>query len=156
LYRADSSNGSYKLIADKIAASHYSDKVKEPGAKYFYKVVGVSEDGLQGEIDAAKSAMGTTLDAPNAPTDLVAMVENETVQLTWAPGDSRTLSYIVVKKTDKGFLSSETKQFENIKKTLLIDSSLHHDEEYTFSVIGVDKNGIKSAPSASIQVKLKD
>ncbi|MBU1643063.1 fibronectin type III domain-containing protein, partial [bacterium] len=103
-----------------------------------------------------QAAMGTTLDAPSAPTNLKAMVENETVQLTWAPGDSRTLSYIVIKKTDTGLLSSETQQFNNIKKTLIIDSSLQQGEEYTFSVIGVDKYGIKSAPSASVQVKLKD
>jgi fibronectin type 3 domain-containing protein len=100
--------------------------------------------------------MGTTLDAPNAPTELKAMVENETVQLTWAPGDSRTRSYIVIKKTKTGLLSSETQQFDNIKKTLMIDSSLQQGGEYTFTVTGVDKYGIRSAPSASVQVKLKD
>jgi fibronectin type 3 domain-containing protein len=156
LYRATSSNGNYKLIADKLTATHYSDKIKEPGKRYFYKVSGVSEDGLESDIETLQAAMGTTLDAPSAPTNLKAMVENETVQLTWAPGDSRTLSYIVIKKTDTGLLSSETQQFNNIKKTLIIDSSLQQGEEYTFSVIGVDKYGIKSAPSASVQVKLKD
>ena len=156
LYRATSGKGRYKLIADKLTATHYSDKVKEPGKSYFYKVAGVSEDGLQSDIETVQGAMGTTLDAPSAPTNLKAMVENQTVQLTWTPGDSRTLSYIVIKTTDKGFLSSETQQFNNIKKTLMIDSSLQQGEEYTFTVIGVDKNGIRSAPSVSVKVKLED
>jgi hypothetical protein len=38
----------------------------------------------------------------------------------------------------------------------MIDSSLKPDETYTFSVVGVDKNGIASAPSNSVQVKLED
>ncbi len=156
LYRATRDNGRYKLIADKLRSESFIDKIGEPGQKYFYKVVAVSKDGLAGELNAAQTAMGTTLDAPKAPTDLVAMVENATVQLTWKAGDSRTISYIVTKKTEKGLLSSETKQFKNIKKTLMIDSSLKPDEAYTFSVVGVDKNGIASAPSNSVEVKLED
>ena len=156
LYRATSSKGYYKLIADKLSTSNYSDKIKEPGKSYFYKVAGVSEDGLESDIEALQAAMGTTLEAPSAPTALKAMVENETVQLTWTPGDSRTLSYIVIKTTDKGFLSSETQEFKNIKKPLIIDSSLQQGEAYTFTVIGMDKYGIRSAPSATVQVKLKD
>lgn len=156
LYRATRGNGHYALIADKLRSGSFIDKIGEPGQKYYYKVVAVSKDGLAGELNAAKKAMGTTLDAPKAPTNLVAMVENATVQLTWKAGDSRTVSYIVTKETDKGFMSSETKQFKNIKKTLMIDSSLKPDEAYTFSVVGVDKNGIASTPSNSVQVKLED
>ncbi|WP_345977473.1 hypothetical protein [Sulfurimonas sp. HSL3-7] len=156
LYRATRSKGRYTLIADQLKSGSFIDKIEEPGQKYFYKVVAVSVDGLAGELNAAQTAMGTTLDAPKAPTDLVAMVENATVQLTWKAGDSRTISYIVTKETDKGFLSSETKQFKNIKKTLMIDSSLKPEETYTFSVVGVDKNGIASTPSNSVEVKLED
>ena len=66
------------------------------------------------------------------------------------------MEYNVTKEISKGFLSSETKVFKNIKKTLMIDSSLKHGEEYTFSVVSVDKNGLKSAPSNSVVVKLED
>jgi len=156
LYRATSSNGRYSEIADKIMTTRYSDRISEPSQQYYYKVVAVSPDGLAGEPDAANSALGTTIDAPNAPKELVAMIENSTVQLTWAPSDSRTIAYVVIKKSDKGFFSSETKEFTNIKKTLMIDSSLKKGEDYSFSVIGVDKNGIRSAPSNSVNVKLED
>ena len=155
LYRASRSNGRYRAIADRLKTASYRDKA-EASKQYFYKAVVVSEDGLEGELDAAPSAMGTTLDAPKAPTGLTAMIENATVQLTWRAGDSRTRSYIVTKKTKSGFLSSETKQFKNITKTLMIDSSLKADETYTFTVVGVDENGIESAPSNSVEVKLKD
>jgi len=156
LYRAESKTGRYSLVADQLKTTHYSDKVEGAGEKYFYKVLAVSIDGLAGELDEAPSTMGSTLDAPNAPTELVAMVENATVQLTWRSTDERIVSYIVIKETEKGLFSTETKEFKNIRKRLMIDSSLKPDEEYTFRVVGVDKNGIRSAPSNSVHVKLED
>lgn len=156
IYRATSETGRYKLVADKLNTMRYNDKVSKPSQQYFYKVIGVNKDNLGGELKAVKPALGTTIDAPRGPQNLVAMVENATVQLTWTSTDKRTVSYIVTKEISKGFMSSETKVFKNIKKTLMIDSSLKHGEEYTFSVVSVDKNGIKSAPSNSVTVKLED
>jgi len=156
VYRATSQTGSYKLIVKNIKTTSYKDKVSKPSQKYFYKVVAVSKDGLSGNLKEVTPAMGTTIDAPRGPSNLVAMVQNATVQLTWKSSDARVVSYIMTKETSKGFISSETKQFKNIKKTLMIDSSLKHGESYTFSVVSVDKNGIKSAPSNSVHVKLED
>ncbi len=156
VYRAASENGRYRLVADKVKTMHYSDMISETSQHYFYKVVGVNKDGLDGYLEVAKAASGTTIDAPKGPTNLVAMVENATVQLTWNAAGDRTVSYIVIKETSKGFLSSESKEFKNIKKTLMIDSSLKEDEAYTFNVVSVDKNGIRSAPSNSVKVKLED
>jgi len=156
LYRATSENGRYKLVADRLKNMQYSDKISKTSIQYFYKVIGVNRDNLGGELKAIKAAVGTTIDAPRGPKNLVAMVENATVQLTWKSTDSRTVSYIVTKEISKGFMSSETKVFKNIKKTLMIDSSLKHGEAYSFSVVSVDKNGIKSAPSNSVNVKLED
>lgn len=156
VYRATSETGRYKLVADRLKTMRYNDKVSKPSQQYFYKVIGVNKDNLGGELKAVKAAVGTTIDAPRGPKNLVAMVENATVQLTWKSTDKRTVSYIVTKEISKGFMSSETKVFKNIKKTLMIDSSLKHGEEYTFSVVSVDKNGIKSAPSNSVNVKLED
>ncbi len=156
IYRSSSKNGSYKLIATKQKGMRYKDQVAEPSKRYFYKVVGVSKDHLEGELKAVTPTVGTTLDAPRPPRNLVAMVENATVQLTWKSTDARTVSFVVIKETEKNFISSETKEFKNIKKSLMIDSSLKPGEAYTFSVVAVDKNGIRSAPSNSVHVKLED
>ena len=156
VYRASSESGRYRVVADRLNTTQYSDKVAKPSQQYFYKVIGINKDNLGGELKAVRAAAGTTIDAPRGPKNLVAMVENATVQLTWKSTDKRTVSYIVTKEISKGFLSSETKEFKNIKKTLMIDSSLKHGEEYTFSVVSVDKNGLKSAPSNSVVVKLED
>ena len=155
VFRSSSANGSYDLLADEQKGPLYRDKVTTPAQKYFYKVVGVNKEKLQGELKSTKATMGMTLNAPHAPTNLVAMVENSTVQLTWKSTDSRIVSYTVIKEVSKGFMSSETKAFKNIKKTLKIDSSLKHGEAYTFSVVGVDKHGIVSAPSNSVSVQLQ-
>ncbi len=156
VYRATSEDGRYKLLAERLNTMRYNDNVSKPGQQYYYKVISISKDNLSGELKAVKAAAGTTIDAPRGPKNLVAMVENATVQLTWKSTDSRTVSYIVTKEISRGFMSSETKIYKNIKKTLMIDSSLKHGEAYTFSVVSVDKNGIKSAPSNSVNVKLED
>jgi len=156
LYRSASKNGRYKLIADNIKSRQYRDTIKTPGKSYYYKVVAVNQDKLEGDLKTTPAVLGTTIEAPRAPKNLVAMVENATVQLTWKSTDSRIVSYIVRKEISKGFLSSETKEFKNIKKTLMIDSSLKPGESYTFTVFGVDKHGIVSAPSNSVTVKLED
>lgn len=156
VYRATSETGRYKLVADKLEKMRYNDSISKTSQQYFYKVIGISADNLGGELKAVKAATGTTIDAPRGPKNLVAMVENATVQLTWKSTDSRAVSYIVTKEISKGFMSSETKIFKNIKKTLMIDSSLKHGEAYTFSVVSVDKNGIRSAPSNSVNVNLED
>ena len=155
VYRATSEDGRYKLIGDRLKTMRYNDKVKH-GQHYYYKIIGVSKDNLGGELKAVKAAAGTTINAPRGPKNLVAMVENATVQLTWKSTDSRTVSYIMTKEISKGFMSSETKITKNIRKTLMIDSSLQYGETYIFSVVSVDKNGIKSAPSNSVTVKLED
>jgi len=156
VYRATSEDGRYKLEGDRLKTMRYNDNVSKTSQQYYYKVIGVSKDNLGGELKAVKAAAGTTIDAPRGPKNLVAMVENATVQLTWKSTDSRTVSYIVTKEISRGFMSSETKIYKNIKKTLMIDSSLKPGEAYIFSVVSVDKNGIKSAPSNSVNVKLED
>jgi len=155
LYRSTSKTGSYKLRAKNLKTMSYTDKIAKPAQTYFYKVVSVTKDGLVGSLKEVTPAMGSTLNAPRGPSNLVAMVQNATVQLTWKSSDARIVSYTVTKETSKGFMSSETKVFKNIKKRLMIDSSLKKGEEYTFSVVSVDKNGIVSAPSNSVHVKLE-
>ena len=156
VYRSTRENGSYLLIKDKLKQLTFIDKVSQPSQKYYYKVVAVSPSKLEGSLKAVQPVLGTTLDAPRAPSNLVAMIENSTVQLTWKSTDPRIVSYIVTKKTDTSLISSEIKLFKNIKKTLMIDSSLKYGKSYRFSVQGVDKNGIVSAPSNEVSFTLEE
>ena len=155
LYRSHNKNGHYTLLADKLKGTHYTDKINKPAQTYYYKVIAVDKDDLAGDLKAVQPAVGTTLDAPRAPKNLVGLVENATVQLTWKSTDARTVSFQVNKETSKNFMSSETKVFKNIKKPLMIDSSLKPGETYVFTVYAIDKNGLKSAPSNSVTIKLE-
>ena len=156
VYRATRENGTYTLVADKIKALQYTNKNLQPAQKYYYKVVAVNPSQLEGSLSMVTPVSGTTIDAPKAPENLVAMIENETVQLTWVSTDPRIVSYIMSKKENTSPLSSKKKQFKNIRKELMIDSSLKYGESYSYSVQGVDKNGIVSAPSNEVTFKLQD
>jgi fibronectin type 3 domain-containing protein len=151
LYRADDIDGSYELIA-KLYNNHFTDKIEEDGKSYFYKVSVVDKDGLESEHDKIK-VMGMTLAKPNAPAIVEAKQKGSTIELKWGESDPRTVSYMVVKKSKKGWFDETSKEYKGLKKTLFIDSNIEPDTLYTYTVYSVDKNGIVSDPSIEVQIK---
>ncbi len=151
LYRADDIDGSYELIA-KLYNNHFTDKIDEDGKTYFYKVSVIDKDGLESEHDKNK-VMGMTLPKPAAPAIVEAKRQGNTIELKWGKSDPRTVSYIVVKKSKKGWFDELTNEYKNIKKHLFVDSGIEPDTLYTYTVYSVDKNGIVSDPSIEVQIK---
>ena len=151
LYRADNIDGSYELIA-KLYNNHFTDKIDEDGKTYFYRVAVVDKDGLESEHDKS-TVMGMTLAKPNAPAIVEAKLVGNTIELKWGESDPRTTSFIVVKKSKKGWFDEVTKEYKGIKKTLFIDKNIEPDTLYTYTVYSVDKNAIVSKPSIEVQIK---
>jgi fibronectin type 3 domain-containing protein len=151
LYTADDIDGSYELIA-KLYNNHFTDKIDEDGKSYFYKVSVVDKDGLESEHDKNK-VMGMTLAKPNAPAIVEAKLQGNTIELKWGESDPRSVSYIVVKKSKKGWFDEISKEYKGLKKSLFIDSDIKPDTLYTYTVYSVDKNGIVSEPSIEVQIK---
>jgi len=151
LYRADDIDGSYELIA-KLYNPKFTDKINEDGKTYFYRVSVVDKDGLESEHEN-NTVMGMTLPKPSAPAIVEAKLVGKKIELKWGQSDSRTKSYIVIKRTKKGWFDEVKKEYKNITKTLFIDSDIKPDTLYSYTVYSVDSNGIVSKPSVEVQIK---
>jgi len=151
LYRSEDVDGSYDLIA-KLYNNHFEDKIDEDGKVYFYRVSVIDKDGLESEHEK-QTIMGSTLVKPNAPAIVEARLLGRRIELKWGNSDPRTTSYIVVKKSKKGWFDETTKQFKGIKKSIFVDSDITPDTSYTYTVYSVDENSIVSKPSIEAQVK---
>jgi len=53
LYRATKAKGRYSLIAKDLHKSSYKEQIKDAGRTYYYKVIQVSQDGLEGALKSA-------------------------------------------------------------------------------------------------------
>ena len=151
LYRSEDVDGSYELIA-KLHNNSFVDKVDEDGKVYFYKVSVIDKDGLESPYDNT-TAMGMSLPKPKAPTILEAKFMGSRIELKWSNTDPRTVSYVVVKKSQKGWFDEKREDFKGIKRTRFIDSKIAPDTLYKYKVYSVDANGIVSKPSTEIQIQ---
>jgi len=97
--------------------------------------------------------MGMTLAKPNAPAVVEAKLNGSKIELKWGESDPRTKSYIVLKKSKKGWFDEVTKEYKDIKKSTFIDSDIEADTLYTYTIYSVDTNGIVSEPSIEVQIK---
>lgn len=151
VYRGSSLDGSYEMI-NELSGTSYIDDIKEDSKKYFYKISVVDKDGLESKHDE-EVAQGSTLFKPNAPDLVAAKLVKEKVKISWAKGDSRVKSYVVVKRYKKSLFDESIEDFENIKDLEFIDSEIEPDKTYYYLVFSVDEFGIKSEPSIEVELK---
>ncbi|MFT7860848.1 MAG: hypothetical protein ABXS93_07910 [Sulfurimonas sp.] len=145
LYRADSVDGSYELIA-KLHNNTFTDKIDEDGARYFYRVSVVDKDGLESEHEK-RTVMGMTLPKPNAPAVFKAELVGAHIELNWSKVDPRTRSYIIVKEAQKGWFESVRDEFRDLHSTSFVDNSIEADTTYTYTIYSLDQNKILSEAS---------
>ena len=99
--------------------------------------------------------MGSTLPKPSTPTNTDAKVDNNHAYLQWKSNDNRTKSYVVLRNHWEGLIKRK-REFVNISKTSFIDTMMQPGTRYTYRVIAVDKYGIRSEPSESVELFIED
>ena len=150
LYRSEYIDGSYELIAT-LHNNQYTDKIKEDGKIYFYRVSVVDKDGLESLHDK-NSIQGMTLTKPQAPTIIKAKLVGSNIQIVWNSSDTRIKTYSLVKKHKKGWFSQSNDSVQNLNTTSYTDENVALGSTYTYIVYGIDKFGIKSNPSVEAKV----
>jgi len=152
VYRASSDYGYYDYRA-KVATTTFTDKTEEDGAHYFYKVAAVDKDGL--ESLSSETAEGSTLPAPGAPKLTGISLHENAVVIRWEATDPRTAGYELIKTTRSGWFDSKEAVIRNIKTTSFTDANIAKGHEYSYRVIAVDANGLRSEPSESETIVLE-
>ena len=154
LYRSETKDGSYELIA-KLYNNRFEDDIEEDGKAYFYRVSVVDKDGLESENDK-HTVMGMTLPKPKAPTVVEAIEQNNQIKITWNKNDARVKYYRVVRTQKDGWFKEDVKKYDHITGTVFVDENVKPDTAYTYTLYGVDANGIVSEPSTEVKVLTKE
>ena len=153
LYRSSSVDSGYEVIA-KLKNNYYLDKCNEDAKQYFYRVSVVDKDELESK-HKKKSIQGLTLSKPNAPSLVEVKYVDDKVSIFWSKVDPRTKSYILSKRSKKGWFDEIVEDFDGIKAQKFVDFKVEPNGTYYYKVYAVDVNGIKSEPSIEIEFKSK-
>ncbi len=95
---------------------------------------------------------GISLAKPRAPIAYDGKINATGVDLQWKSDDSRIVSYTVVKTTKTSWIGRESLEIKNIKETSFHDSDIKPNTGYIYEIIGIDKDGIRSLPTAGIEL----
>ncbi len=151
VYRSDSKDGSYKLIA-KLRNAHHTDVLKEDSQKYYYRVSVIDRDGLESRHDR-NSVVGATLGKPKAPVSVEATLLGSQIELSWSNVDERVEYFVIQKVEREGWLSSVTTNIKNVTSQIYFDKAIKANTTYVYTIYGVDANSILSKASIRAQVK---
>ena len=154
IYRSSSADGHYEYYV-KSKENSFIDTLKEDGVQYFYKVSAVDKDGLESKLQDVAVA-GSTLTKPQTPSFLEASLQDNKVQLSWQQGDSRNVSYVLVKTTQLSWLKKSEEEIVNISTTHYVDINLKPHTLYSYQIIGVDEYGIRSNASKPVEIETEE
>jgi fibronectin type 3 domain-containing protein len=152
VYRASSENGYYSYRA-KVTNTFFTDNTEEDGVHYFYKVAAVDKDEL--ESLPSEIAEGSTLPVPGAPKLTGVSLQGDAVVIRWKGTDPRTVGFELLKTTRSGWFDSKETVIRDIKTTSFTDANIAKGHEYSYRVIAVDANGLRSEPSESETIILE-
>ena len=137
----------------KTRSTSYIDKFDKDGAIRFYRVTAVDVDGLESS-KGTKPVKGMTLGYLVPPVITSARIINNKVELKWENKDNRTASYTIYKSFWNGWKIKKIK-IVGFNGTTFVDPKINPDTDYTYYVKAVDKNGIVSEKSRSINVQIE-
>ncbi|QKF73116.1 fibronectin type III domain-containing protein [Aliarcobacter faecis] len=154
IHRSSYESFGYKKIATINASIlEYTDELNEDGLKYYYKIIPIDKDGLDGIFDIP-AIKGETLGKPTKPNLTQASIQGGVAVLNWS-SSPRAVSYIVTKKTKQNFFQYKSTKFENISGTSFQDSDVVSGIDYKYSVQSVDEFGVVSESSNEVSLTRK-
>ncbi|WP_198306130.1 fibronectin type III domain-containing protein [Arcobacter vandammei] len=152
IHRSSYESFGYKKVGT-VQALEYTDNIDSDGKTYYYKIIPIDKDGLEGDFDYTPTK-GESLGKPAKPTLSQATLQGGVAVLNWS-SVSKAVSYTVVKKTKQNFFQYKTTKFDNISGTSFQDSDIIDGVEYKYSVKSVDEFGLASDESNEISLTKK-
>jgi len=130
----------------------YVENIAKDGVQRFYKVTAVEKNGLEGSKDILSTA-GNTLVPLIEPAFTESVILNSEVHLKWKNGDVRTERYVLIKTSKENMFKSKVQQINiNSLQTNFVDPQVLPGITYEYQIIAMDKFGIQSKPSASVEL----
>jgi len=151
VYASDDNDKRFKKITS-TKEPMYVENIAKDGVQRFYKVTAVEKNGLEGSKDILSTA-GNTLVPLIEPAFTESVILNSEVHLKWKNGDVRTERYVLIKTSKENMFKSKVQQINiNSLQTNFVDPQVLPGITYEYQIIAMDKFGIQSKPSASVEL----
>jgi len=151
IYASNFIDSLYSKIA-QTRSTHFVDRFDEDGKIRFYSITAVDKDGL--ESLRSKPVKGMTLPPLLPPKITSAKVINNSVELRWEDRDKKAVKYNIYKSYWDGWRVKKVK-ISGFKAKTFLDPKIEANRKYTYYVTAVDKHGIESIKSRSIEVQVE-
>ena len=150
IYVSSEADRGFKFLARaQKGDSGFVHKIEQNDKINFYKVASLDKDGLETDIKLLAPVMGKTLSAPLQPTVTLAQITQTGAILNWVAGDSRAVSYTIIKRTKEGFLKYSEKVNKGITALRYEDVEVLPGVEYAYQIEAVDIHGLVSKKTDS-------
>ena len=143
----DPSSVTKKIQETPGNVQQFSDQGLENGAKYYYRVRAVDQDGLEGQY--SDTVMSATKPLPMKPTGIRGGFEGNQIRLSWKPNWEKDIVKYVVGM--KGFFTWD-RIGESSGTDYVYRGELKKGKTLTFRIIAVDQTGLESEPSDETSV----
>ena len=145
VYASNKSNGKFKFLA-YTPKKKFSHKLGN-GVKVFYKISTIGKDGLESNIRASQTVMGSSLSIPKTPKfeEYLFDIQHKMISLRWNKS-KRAAKFIIIKNNRK---ISNTKETSYLDKQEMVANNVHK-----YQIIAVDEFGIQSKPSLFVEVRV--
>lgn len=147
LYRAEQPQSKFTLVYSGTEKK-FLDKIDEDGAVRYYKVAVVDKDALESPTDL--SATGVTKPTPITPTFTLATIKENRVHLAWTSTE-KDVTFKITKKWGS-FLNKQVITLTDIKGFTFEDKDVDLGQKYEYFIEAVDKDGLVSKPSDSVEL----
>lgn len=149
VYGSQNESKGYKKLA-QTTKPYFEFKTEENAMQWFFKVVAIDQDGIQGKLDQ-DPVRGISLIPPKAPIIKGADLQDNEVIIGWEPPSHRVNEIIVYRK--EGVFGKPLEFKLQPKATQFIDKEMQDGISYSYWVEFVDVNQIHSAPSQEFKFK---
>lgn len=143
VYASEKEKGRYTKIGESKNA-YFEFKVPEHGMEWFFKVVAVDKDDIEGYLPQTP-VRGTSLVPPEMPKIKGAHIAGNEAVIGWDKPSERVSEVYVYRK--EGSFGKPLRFRLNGKSTQFIDKEMQQGVKYTYWVEFVDVNQIASLPS---------
>lgn len=149
VYASQDEKGRFKKIAEVLKPS-FEFKTEKDGMEWFFKVVAVDKDGIQGSL-AQVPVRGISLPPPSGPIVQGASVENGEAVIGWEKPTQRVNRIVVFRK--EGIFDTPLEFRLDSKARKFVDKEMKSGVEYTYWVKFFDIYEIPSPSSKEFKLK---
>lgn len=143
IYASQKEKGGYEKVGES-KHSYFEFKTPENGMQWFFKVVAVDKDDIQGYLPQVP-IRGTSLVPPEMPKIKGANVVGNEAVIGWDTPSERVSEVYIYRK--EGAFGKPLRFRLNGKATQFVDKEMQKGVKYTYWVEFVDVNQIPSLPS---------